>query len=79
MDNETKLSSQQINSIKQELSDKKDPKEIENIMEKHLTEKQCQAVKSFLSDEKKLQSLFGKLQLFVCVLVITDRFRRAFL
>ena len=59
MDNETKLSSQQINSIKQELSDKKDPKEIENIMEKHLTEKQRQAVKSFLSDEKKLQSLLN--------------------
>lgn len=59
MDNETKLSNEQINSIKDALSDKKDPKDIEQIMEKHLNEKQRQAVKSFLSDEKKLKSLLN--------------------
>ncbi len=59
MDNETKLSSEQINSIKDVLSDKKEPKDIEKIMETHLNEKQRQAVKSFLSDEKKLQALLN--------------------
>ncbi len=59
MDNETKLSSEQINSIKAELSGKKDPKDIEQIMEKHLNEKQRQTVKSFLSDEKKLKALIN--------------------
>lgn len=59
MDNETKLSSEQINSIKAALSDKKDPKEIEKIMEAHLNEKHRQTVKSFLSDEKKLKALLN--------------------
>lgn len=59
MDNETKLSSEQINSIKDALSDEKEPKDIEKIMEKHLNEKQRQAVKSFLSDEKKLKALLN--------------------
>ncbi len=59
MDNETKLSHEQINSIKDALSDKKDPKDIEQVMEKHLNEKQRQAVKAFLSDEKKLQALLN--------------------
>ena len=59
MDNETKLSSEQINSIKEALSDEKDPKTVEQIMEKHLNEKQRQAVKSFLSDEKKLNALLN--------------------
>ena len=53
MDNETKLSPDQINSIKDALSDKSNPKDIESIMEKHLNEKQRQTVKSILSDEKK--------------------------
>ncbi len=57
MDNETKLSPEQINSIKDALSDKNDPEDIEQIMNKHLNEKQRQAVKSFLSDEKKIQAL----------------------
>ena len=35
MDNETKLSSEQINSIKDALSDKDNPKDIEQIMEKY--------------------------------------------
>lgn len=59
MDNETKLSPEQINSIKDALSDKNETKDIESIMEKHLNEKQRQAVKSFLSDEKKLQALLN--------------------
>ncbi len=59
MENETKLSQGQINSIKEALADKKDPKEIESVIEKHLNEKQMQTVKSFLSDEKKLQSLLN--------------------
>ncbi|MBQ3137446.1 MAG: hypothetical protein IJB74_08205 [Clostridia bacterium] len=59
MDNETKLFSEQINSIKDALSDEKEPKDIEKIMEKHLNEKQRQAVKSFLSDEKKLKALLN--------------------
>ena len=59
MDNETKHSSEQINSIKEALSDEKDPKTVEQIMEKHLNEKQRQAVKSFLSDEKKLNALLN--------------------
>lgn len=59
MDNETKLSHEQINSIKEALSDKSGPKEIEQVMEKHLNEKQRQAVKSFLSDEKKLKALLN--------------------
>lgn len=59
MDNETKLSPDQINSIKDALSDKSNPKDIESIMEKHLNEKQRQTVKSILSDEKKLQSILN--------------------
>lgn len=59
MDNETKLSAEQINSIKDALSDKKDPKDIDHIMETHLNDKQRQAVKSFLSDEKKLKALLN--------------------
>ncbi len=59
MDNETKLSREQINSIKEELSDKKDPNDIEAVMQKHLNEKQRQAVKTFLSDEKKVQALLN--------------------
>ncbi len=59
MDNETKLSPEQINSIKDALSDKKDPEDIESIMEKHLNEKQRQTVKNILSDEKKLQSILN--------------------
>lgn len=59
MDNETKLSPDQINSIKDALSDKNNPKDIESIMEKHLNEKQRQTVKSILSDEKKLQSILN--------------------
>ena len=59
MDNETKLSAEQINSIKDALSDKKEPKDIDRIMETHLSEKQRQAVKSFLSDEKKMKALLN--------------------
>ena len=59
MDNETKLSSEQINSIKDALSGQKNPQDIERIMEKHLNEKQRQTVKSFLSDEKKLKALLN--------------------
>lgn len=59
MDNETKLSPDQINSIKDELSGKKKPEDIEEIMKKHLNEKQRQTVKAFLSDEKKLQALLN--------------------
>ena len=59
MDNETKLSPEQINSIKAALSDKKEPKDIESIMEKHLNEKQRQTVKNILSDEKKLQAILN--------------------
>jgi len=59
MDNETKLSSEQINSIKDALSDKDNPKDIEQIMEKHLNDKQRQAVKTILSDEKKLKSILN--------------------
>lgn len=59
MDNETKLSPDQINSIKDALSDKNNPKDIESIMEKHLNEKQRQTVKSILSDEKKLQAILN--------------------
>ena len=59
MDNETKLSSEQINSIKEALSDDKSTENVEQIMEKHLNEKQRQAVKSFLSDEKKLKALLN--------------------
>ena len=59
MDNETKLSPEQISSIKDALSDKNDPKNIESIMEKHLNEKQRQTVKSILSDEKKLNAILN--------------------
>ncbi|MBE6775005.1 MAG: hypothetical protein E7543_02310 [Ruminococcaceae bacterium] len=59
MDNETKLSSEQINSIKEALSDENEPRALEQVMEKHLNEKQRQAVKSFLSDEKKLKALLN--------------------
>ena len=59
MDNETKLSHEQINSIKEELSDKSSPKDIEAVMEKHLNERQRQAVRSVLSDEKKLQAILN--------------------
>lgn len=59
MDNETKLSSDQINSIRNALSDKSSPKDIEQVMEKHLNEKQRQTVKSFLADEKKMQALLN--------------------
>ncbi|MBQ7118243.1 MAG: hypothetical protein IJN88_08540 [Clostridia bacterium] len=59
MDNETKLSHEQINSIKDALADEKNPDNVEQIMEKHLNEKQRQAVKSFLSDEKKLKALLN--------------------
>ncbi len=59
MDNGTKLSPEQINSIKDALTDEKDPKNVEQIMEKHLNEKQRQAVKNFLSDEKKLKALLN--------------------
>ena len=59
MDNETKLSTEQINSIKEALGDKTSPQDIETIMEKHLNGKQQQMVRAFLSDPKKLQSLLN--------------------
>ncbi|MBR5437995.1 MAG: hypothetical protein IKV21_03655 [Clostridia bacterium] len=59
MDNETKLSHEQINSIKEALGDKASPKDIEAVMEKHLNGKQQQMVKSFLSDPQKLQALLN--------------------
>ena len=59
MDNETKLSSEQINSIKEALAGKEKPADIESVMDKHLNENQKQAVRSFLSDPQKLQALMN--------------------
>ncbi len=55
MDNEAKLSSEQINSI---ISDaKKGNTDTEKLMKKHLNEEQMQKVKGILGDPEKLRQL----------------------
>lgn len=61
MDNETKLSSEQINTImedakKQNINGKLDADE---FMKKHLSESQAQKVKSVLSDPEKMKELLA--------------------
>lgn len=59
MDNETKLSSQQINSIKEELTAKKGDVDLNEFMAKHLNEKQQQAVMNIASDPEKLKAIMN--------------------
>lgn len=55
MDNETKLSSEKINSIIKEVSEgKTDPEE---LMKKHLDEKSRERFRSILSDPQKMKSI----------------------
>ena len=55
MDNETKLSSEKINSIMKEVSEgKADP---EALMQQHLDEKSREKLKSILSDPQKMKSI----------------------
>lgn len=59
MDNETKLSEEQINSIKQELSEKKTDLDLNEFMAKHLNDKQKQAVMNIASDPEKLKAIMN--------------------
>ncbi len=59
MDNEAKLSKEQINSIKQELSDKKENININDFMNRHLNEKQKEAFSSLLSDPERLKAIMN--------------------
>lgn len=59
MDNETKLSGEQINSIKQELSEKNGDIDLNEFMSKHLNDKQKQAVMNIASDPEKLQAIMN--------------------
>lgn len=59
MDNETKLSKEQINSIKEELASKKEDININDFMAKHLNEKQRQAVSNIVSDPEKMRALMN--------------------
>ena len=55
MDNETKLSSEKINSIMKEVSQgNADP---EALMQKHLDEKSREKLRSILSDPQKMKSI----------------------
>lgn len=59
MDNETKLSKEQLNSIKQELSDKKENININDFMNRHLNQKQKEAFSSLLSDPERLKAIMN--------------------
>lgn len=59
MDNETKLSEEQINSIKQELSKKKGDVDLNEFMAKHLNDKQKQAVMNIAADPEKLKAIMN--------------------
>lgn len=59
MDNETKLSAQQINSIINEAknTDFKSGSSAEDFVKKHLGEKEAEKVKSILGDKEKMKKL----------------------
>lgn len=59
MDNETKLSQEQIKEIMKEAGDISSGKKInaEDFIRKHLNEEQAQKVRSILSDPQKLAGL----------------------
>lgn len=59
MDNETKLSKEQINSIRQELSEKKENINIGDFMNRHLNEKQKEAFSSLLSDPERMKAIMN--------------------
>lgn len=59
MDNETKLTKEQINSIKQELSEKKGDINPGEFMNRHLSEKQREAFNSVINDPEKMKSLLN--------------------
>ncbi len=59
MDNETKLSKEQINSIKEELSEKKENIDINDFMNRHLNEKQQEAFSALLSDPERLRAIMN--------------------
>ena len=59
MDNETKLSKEQINSIRQELNGKKENIDINDFMERHLNDKQKQAFSSVISDPERLKAIIN--------------------
>lgn len=57
MDNETKLSAEQINSIKKELEEGNERINVTEFMQKHLNSSQIQALSSFMSDPEKMKNL----------------------
>lgn len=59
MDNETKLSSEQINSIMAEAKKQSVEGKVnaEELMKKHLNEEQAEKVRSILKDPEKLRQL----------------------
>lgn len=61
MDNDTKLSSEQLNSITQELikDNGKEKVDLNEFMDKHLNEKQRQAVAQVIENPERLKALLS--------------------
>lgn len=59
MDNETKLSKEQINSIRQELSKRDENINLSEFMDRHLNEKQKAAFSSVINDPEKMKALMN--------------------
>ncbi len=61
MDNETKITNEQINSIKNDFdsSETKDIQSVTDILSKHLTSEQTKSLESFLHDKDKMESLLS--------------------
>ena len=61
MDNETKITNEQINSLIKDFSsaDKKTSAGLDELIGKHLTKQQSDSLKEFLQDEQKVKNLLS--------------------
>ena len=61
MDNETKITNEQINSIMDDFnsSPKKDMNNLGDILSKHLTKEQSASLENFLQDRDKMERLLS--------------------
>lgn len=61
MDNETKITNEQINSLIEDFSSdvQKDSVKVDELLNKHLTKQQSDSLKNFLQDEEKVRSLLS--------------------